>query len=119
MFKTLGDSLRANPENYAFTRAALEKRIFSYETAYIGVSTLIIPINNSTRAIDHLTFWYFQVELTNQALVDQDWKKHNKKECGLTYGKPLPYGDRFAWVLQKNSPWTEFVNDRYTIDFAL
>ena len=37
VYKTFADSLRAHPENYAFTRPDLEKRIFSYETAYLGV----------------------------------------------------------------------------------
>ena len=119
MFKTLGDSLRANPENYAYTRPALEKRIFSYETAYMGVSTLIIAINNLMHTFDYSIVCCFQVELTNLALVDLDWKNHNKKECGLTIGKPLPYGDRFGWVLQKNSPWTKFVNDRYDLPCSL
>ena len=76
-----------------------------------------MSINNSIYRshIDLLAISYWQVEILIMPLVDLDWKKHNKKECGLTVGKKLPLGAWFAFMLQKDSPWNKFVNDRCSL----
>ena len=107
----IGDSLRANPENFVSNLKQAKEKVKTGHYAYAFVKVYALD-DVLKMAINNFLSFVYQQKLYLSVLIDLIYRENGNK-CGVTYAKePIQQFQPGSFWLAKNGPYTKAINER-------